>query len=61
MASSVIGVYVYPRWWLGGKSAGRFRVVLVVVAELSRIPDWHGMFSTTFPIAGGCFKFRSLV
>ena len=63
MASSMIVVYVYPRprWQLGGKSAGRFKVVLAVIAALSHISGWQGMFSTTFPIAGGCSRFRSLV
>ena len=61
MASSVIFVYVYPRWQLGGKSAGRFKVVLAVIAALSRISRWQGMFSRTFPIAGRCSRFRYLV
>ena len=61
MASSMIVVYVYPRWQLGGKSAGRFKVVLAVIAALSHISGWQGMFSRTFPIAGGCARFRSLV
>ena len=61
MASSVIVVYVYPIWQLGGKSAGRFKVILAVVAALSRISGWQGMFTKTFPIAGGCSRFRYLV
>ena len=61
MASLVIFVDVYPRWQLGGKSAGRFKVVLAVIAVLSRISGWQGMFSRTFPIAGRCSRFRYLV
>ena len=57
MASSVIIVYVYLRWRLGKKSTGRFKVVLAIIAALSRISGWQGMFSRTFPIAGGCSRF----
>ena len=57
MASSVIVVYVYPRWRLGVKSAGRFKVHLVVIAASSLISGWQGEFSNTFPIVGGCSRF----
>ena len=40
---------------------GRFKVVLAVIAALSRISGWQGMFSGTVPIGGGCSRFRSLV
>ena len=61
MASSVIVVYVYLRWRLGGKSVGRFNVVLAVISALTHIYGWQDMFSRTFPIVGGCSRLRSLV
>ena len=61
MASLVIVVYVCPRWRLGGKSVGRFKVVLAVISALSRICGWQCIFSRTFAIAVGCSRFRSLV
>ena len=61
MASLVIVVYVCPRWRLGGKSVGRFKVVLAVIAALSRISSWQGMFSRTFAIAVEYSRFRCLL
>ena len=40
---------------------GRFKVVLAVISALSRSFGWQDMFSRTFPIVGGCSRFRSLV
>ena len=46
---------------LAGNPQDVFKVVLAIIAVLSHISDEQTMFSRTFPITGGCSRFRSLV